>query len=74
MGEDVEDVAGGGVDDRKSVDLVLDEDADGVEERGVGVDPDQVLHIWQRICESETTQINWYIENSHNAPKEIEKN
>ena len=50
MREDVEDVARGGVDHRKSVDFVLDEDADGVEEGGVGVDPDQVFHIGQRIC------------------------
>ena len=49
MREDVEDVARGRVYHRKSVDLVLNEDADGDEERGVGVDPDQVLHVWQRI-------------------------
>ena len=52
MREDVEDVARGRVYHRKSVDLVVDQDLDGVEERGVGVDPDQVLHVWQRVCGS----------------------
>ena len=50
MREDVEDVARGGVYHRKPVNFVLDEDLDGLEERGVGIDPYQVLHIWQRIC------------------------
>ena len=53
MGEDVEDVSGGGVDDRKSVDLVLDQRPDGLEQRRVGVDPDQLLRVVECVCTKE---------------------
>ena len=45
MGEDVEDVPGLGVDDGKPVDPVVNQDSDGVIQRGVGGDVDQLLGV-----------------------------
>ena len=52
MREDVEDVPRTRVYHRKSVNFVVDQDVDGLEQRGVGIDPYQVLHVWQSICGS----------------------
>ena len=49
MGQDVEDVSGLGVDDRKSVNLVLDQGPDGLEETRVRVDKNEIFDITESI-------------------------
>ena len=49
MGDNVEDVSGLRVDDRKSVDPVVQQRPDGVEETRVGPDGDEVLHVVENV-------------------------
>jgi hypothetical protein len=43
--DDVKDVSGVRIDDRKSVDPAVQQCPDGVEEAGVGIDGDQLLDL-----------------------------
>ena len=49
MGDNVEDVSGFWVDDRKSVDPVVQQRPDGVEETRVGPDGNEVLHVVENV-------------------------
>jgi hypothetical protein len=46
---DVEDVSGFRIDDRKSVDPVVEQGPDGVEEAGVRADGDEVLDVVENV-------------------------
>ena len=58
MGDNVEDVSGFWVDDRKSVDPVVQQRPDGVEEARVGTDGNEVLHVVENVW-NETTLQAW---------------
>jgi len=63
MGDNVEDVPGFRIDDRKSMDPVVEQRPDGVEQTGVGADGDKVLNVvknvWKRASSLKMTSTKW---------------